>query len=78
MQKQQRRSSYAAKKCNPAKLPWQHGEDGQSGTQVGVCYTTAWSARTGSTPVKPSVSWLEDDQTSGWANALVGVKGKAK
>ena len=47
----------------PNYLHWQHVEDGQSGTQVGVCYTTVWSARTGSTPVKPSVSRLGDGQS---------------
>ena len=38
-------------------------EDGQSGTQVGICYITAWSASIGSTLVKSSVSRLGDGQS---------------
>ena len=36
-----------------ARLLWQHGGDGQSGTQVGICNTTEWPVRIGSTLVKP-------------------------
>ena len=50
------------KKCNLARL-WQDGEDGQSGTQVGICYNTNWSASIGSTLVKPSVSRLGDGRS---------------
>lgn len=48
--------SSVAKKYEQARLPWQHGGDGRSGTQVDVRCTTVCSARTGSSPVTQAAS----------------------